>query len=379
MKRVYKKRRLTYLVMIALVMALFTGCGENKEAAAGINYVELLADGTIDGEDASNKDFEYRKTESGYIEIRKYLGDDTKVKIPSKLKGLPVLSILDTTFEDCDFVEEIIFPDHLLNVRSGKKYENYFSNTDWYKNLPDGLYYAGNVLLGYKGEMPYGYEVVIAEGTISVAERAFWNVYIDNVNIGSIKFPETLRLLNYEAFQGCDLVTEVTLPGSLEKFDRAFPGAKKLQKVILEEGIKEISEQAFIACESLEEVHFPESLEVIEYYAFANCYSLDEVQLNKGLLKIGEAAFGGTAIKEIQLHEGLEGVDNYAFANCFNLMSVDVPSSLTSMGYSAFGVAVNGNEVSVIDGFTMYVEEGSVAQRAAEDKGIQYVLKEQKK
>ena len=57
----------------------------------------------------------------------------------------------------------------------------------------------------------------------------------------------------------------------------AFGGCRKLEKVIIEEGVVKIGKFAFAECAKLTEVTVPVSVTVIEVYPFNSCTSLEKI------------------------------------------------------------------------------------------------------
>lgn len=70
--------------------------------------------------------------------------------------------------------------------------EDAFHGTAWMKKQPTGVRYAGRVAIGQKGKTK---KVVIREGTVSIAGRAFK----DNTKLEELIFPEGLAYIGREA------------------------------------------------------------------------------------------------------------------------------------------------------------------------------------
>lgn len=69
-----------------------------------------------------------------------------------------------------------------------------------------------------------------------------------------------------------------------EAFRGCFSGCQELEKVVINEGITNISKSAFSNCYKLSKVVFPKSLKVINEYAFYNCDNLKMWLLTKIVL-----------------------------------------------------------------------------------------------
>lgn len=156
--------------------------GLQEEESTADPYVELLLKDTGKVESVEGSDFEYSIVkisgeETWYVTINKYTGSNSQVVIPETIDGYPVVKLRNSAFEGCSFVTDIQFPDTLRLVLfddfNGGKVENCFSDTQWFQNLPEGLYYAGKVVVGYKGNVPENTTIEIKEGTVAVAQNAF--------------------------------------------------------------------------------------------------------------------------------------------------------------------------------------------------------------
>ena len=90
-------------------------------------------------------------------------------------------------------------------------------------------------------------------------------------------------------------------------------------------------------------------------YAFSDCSSLTSVTIPDSVTSIGYSAFDG----------------------CSSLKSVTIPKSVTEMGGYAFGYNRDNNtyEYEKIDGFTIYGEKGTAAEKYANDNGFKFAVK----
>ena len=107
------------------------------------------------------------------------------------------------------------------------------------------------------------------------------------------------------AFAGCDILTDVTLPDTLEQIGiNTFNGCKALQTVTLSASIKEIPEYAFINCTSLTTIDVS-NVTSIKEGAFANCSSLKKLTLSSDLEYASKTAFLGCDALEYTKENGL--------------------------------------------------------------------------
>jgi hypothetical protein len=128
-----------------------------------------------------------------------------KINIPNSLKRISQAGLC------CDLLEELHIPESVTKIGLDG-----ISMSMGYEQ--DGLIYLDNWLLGYKGNKPKG-ELVIAEGTIGIMDRAFWECS----DITSIVFPNSMKYIGREAFSGCKGITSFNIPNSVTEIGyRAF-------------------------------------------------------------------------------------------------------------------------------------------------------------
>ena len=133
------------------------------------------------------------------------------------------------------------------------------------------------------------------------------------------------------AFDGArEQITDLTLPGSLERISSAFMGCTGLTNVTLMDGMTAVGANAFNGCASLTDILLPGTLRYI-----------------------GPGAFAGTGLAEISVPEGVTEIGVGAFDGCEALTSVSLPATLTK--------AV-GNDFSALPSLTAVFFGGTQAQ-----------------
>ena len=132
---------------------------------------------------------------------------------------------------------------------------------------------------------------------------------------------------------------------------------KKITRVVLPEGIREIGENAFWECSSLREVVLPESLEVADHGAFRECTALHQLNFPKALKRIGMGAFPTQSLPQTKdgflivngiliryqgtedapkLPTGIEAIAGGAFAQHKTLREIHIPDGVRILGESCF-------------------------------------------
>ena len=190
-------------------------------------------------------------------------------------------------------------------------------------------------------------EIIIKEGVESITIRS-------NNLIKKLEIPSSVKSLNidccvnlseliinkdsdlnYLAIERCSNLKEVFIPKSIESY--FFGKCEGLEKVIIEEGAKEIPSYAFRNCLNLKEVTIPRGVKSIKSGAFSWCSRLSKVALNSGLEEIDQNAFlYCSSLEEIKLPIGVKSINNGAFCHCSSLKEIIIPDSVTFLGEYVF-------------------------------------------
>ena len=261
----------------------------------------------------------YRVTSIGQNAFR-YCKGLTSVTIPNS-----VTSIGDYAFSYCYGLTSVTIPESVTSIGCEAFYEcimasftipnsvtsigQYaFAHTEWFLNQPEGMVYAGKVAYTYKGEMPVNTQIELLDGTLGIADDAFWG----RTGLTSITIPNSVTCIGGYAFYECTGLTSITIPNSVTSIGKAaFPGCTGLTSVTIGKGVTSVGESAFKGCPSLTTITI-HSKEIGPW--FSDIPSIKEVVLGDEVTRIGDDAF----------------------SNCTGLPSITIPNSVTSIGSSAF-------------------------------------------
>lgn len=224
---------------------------------------DILLDGKRNVADASLWDYQL-DTKTNFVTITRYLG---------------------TT----DNLTELTIPNFLLI--GGKEYR-----------VTKTLSYNGsNAIVNFKGKL------IISKGITEIGRASFNGAS----KITGVEIPNSAILISDYAFQNCEGLTTITIPGSVKKIGnwwgnangQIFNGCSNLKEVILEEGIEEISGRAFDSCSKVKEWKLPKSLK-----------------------RIGPGAFQSTGVEEFNIPENVESIAA-TFISSSNLSRINVDSN----------------------------------------------------
>ena len=147
--------------------------------------------------------------------------------------------------------------------------------------------------------------------------------------------------------------------------------ALEIKKIIIEDGVPNISHYAFDCCSSLTDVVIPNSVLSIDEYAFSSCSSLTSINLPASVKTFSPLAFTGctnlTAINfasdnpeyktingnvyskdgstfvrlpqgksSLEIADGVTEIGEFACYNCWKLKTISLPSSVGYIGFAAF-------------------------------------------
>ena len=327
----------------------------------------------------------------------------TAVQLPEGLKRIP-----REIFLDCRKLESVGIPSSVraideqafsncislasLNLPAGLNYigRYAFQNTPWYSTqyneAPNGLFYIGPLLVGYKGDVPTG-ELVIKEGTTCIGYQAFNYC----TGLTSVTIPKSLTHVDYRAFYNCvgltavhitDLaawckiefqwddascssnplfnahhlylngeeVTDLVIPDGVTSIGRySFDNCTGLTSVTIPEGVTRICSNAFRSCSNLTSVTIPPSVTIIESMPFLWCKNLavhisDLAAWCSISFQAASDVFyhdarlylNGEEVKDLVIPDGVASIGSWSFMNCSYLTSVTIPESVTKIGEAAF-------------------------------------------
>ena len=289
-------------------------------------------------------------------------------------------------FAGCSSLASITLPASLTFAGKGA-----FDNTPWYASMydkaPEGPFYLGPLLLGYKGDKPTG-ELVIKEGTTCVGNEAFLNCN----GLTSITVPQSVACVDYEAFHNCTSltavhitnleawcgiefkneggskssnplfyahhlyldgkeVTDLVIPEGVTSIGNfAFDYFTDLTSVTIPDGVTNIGACAFRGCENLTNVIIPPSVTTIGDFAFIWCKKMDTVHISDLAVWCGISFFGtgnplyygahlylnDKEVTDLTIPDGITNIGNGAFFGCSYLSNVTIPEGVISIGEQTF-------------------------------------------
>ncbi len=272
----------------------------------------------------------------------------SSVNIPNS-----VTKIGSFAFYNCYNLASITIPSSVTSIGSGA-----FTGTGFYETAPDGWFYVGQWLCGYKGTMPVNTTLAIKEGTVGVASGAFLE-YAENI-VG-VTIPSSMTSITFGAFAGFYKLATITIPNTVTSIGIcAFEMCFGLTSITIPNSVTSIGNSAFRECSSLTSITIPNSVTSIGDNAFAMCSGLTSIDIPNSVTSIGDNAFSGcskltnvtipnsvtiisngllsycSGLTNIVIPNSVTSIGEYAFDCCSGLTSITIPNSVTSIGKSAF-------------------------------------------
>ncbi len=194
----------------------------------------------------------------------------TEVEIPAEIDGLPVVSVDDGAFYNC---EELL----TMTVDPANTYLEAVDNV---------LYTEDKSVLIWYGCGKTAESFTVPSSVQTIAGYAFY----DNKSLKNVTLPEGLTEIGGDAFSFCYGLTAIDLPSTLTYIGGwafCYAGLTSLE---IPEGVTYIGAGAFQGAE-FTELTIPSSMKYLEGFLFAHCENLTTLTLPSTITSIGYGAF----------------------------------------------------------------------------------------
>ncbi len=231
---------------------------------------------------------------SSSVNIKKYIGNETKVVIPSYIDQFPVTHISKYPSEDYQ-----------------------------YDPARDPSAFGGTLIE----------EVIIPDTVLIIGTFAFYNC----ARLASVTFGKNIEFIYESAFQGCSSLERVDLSDTklIGIQYHCFQDCISLKEVILREEIWIIQSYAFYNCTSLEKINLPRDLEYLYEGAFDNCKSIRELNIPKNV-KFWDCSIDSNQLERVVVEDGREDLLPLRMAVSALPLEVIIPKSVKEMYLGAF-------------------------------------------
>ena len=310
-----------------------------------------------------------------------------KVVVPDRLGGCPVTAIGRCALSDCPDLTEIVLPATVKIIGFFA-----FCHCDQLTSvsLPDGLQSIGEgafadcaSLTGFcvpKGcfcisdecgscsaafsgcSSIQAYEVASGNEWFAVRDgilydHDFSTLIVCPVSKSRVDVPNSVTRIYGTAFEGCESLTELTLPDGLTEIGRYAFENSGIRHLTVPGSVKTLRDTAL--CGNFRTITLSEGVENLFGMTFYSDGELAEVRLPQSLRQIdGEAFFHCTSLKSIIIPVGVTNLQGSVFAGCTSLESVFFEGNSPSNDGSLYGDASSWEGCASPDVVT-YVRRGS--------------------
>ncbi len=273
--------------------------------------------------------YEYTQKSDGTIEITKYKGTDTEVKVPENIDGKAVTSIGDSAFADCKDVTKIIIPNEVTSIGS-HAFNNCALVTEI--DIPGSVTYIDN----YAFMNCSGLKDVYYAGT-----EQQWNT-IDIVATGNDYLLNAQKHFQKDTVDDTEQQYEYKIldDGTIEivEYKKNAGSVVSIPAMIDGRQVTSIGEKAFYSSGGMViEISIPEGVKHIGNEAFSFCGGLTKISIPDSVTSIGEGVFNACGqLTEIIIPENLNSIEKQLFQRCRKLENITIPLSVTNIGENAF-------------------------------------------
>ena len=161
------------------------------------------------------------------------------------------------------------------------------------------------------------------------------------------------------AFEGCNELTNITIPESVTKIGNYAFYESALTSINIPNSVTTIGDDAFYRCWDLRCVTIPNSVTEIGDGAFYGCKELTNITIPESVTTIGDFAFNESALTSINIPNSVTEIGNHAFERCRKLTSITISESETKIGYHAFEGCTALTSIIVAEGNKVYDSRGN--------------------
>ena len=195
------------------------------------------------------------------------------------------------------------------------------------------IYYSGDIVIP---------DVVIYQDQEYKVTGVKANTFRDNTQVTSVTLGKNLKTIEEYAFSGCDNLTEITIPASVDSIGAWAFNYTGLKNVIIEDGDNILklwgwSSYGVFDESPLENIYLGRNYITSESRPFGGFYTIKTAIVGDKVTALQDEEFrNDRGLRTVRLGANITDIGNYAFSECDTLYEIRLPESVLRIGEGAF-------------------------------------------
>lgn len=178
-------------------------------------------------------------------------------------------------------------------------------------------------------------------------------------SVKKVVIPDGVTEIYYNAFKGCDRITDVTISDSVKVIrDGAFEKCTSLTSVTMGKNVESIGYCVFSGCSSLEYNSYDNALYIgvgddpYKILVTAKSADITSCEIHPDAKYIAGGAFSGCGMPEFSVPDGIVGVGDRAFEKCESLKTFGIGGGMTELSFGIFNDCKSLTNITIPENVT---------------------------
>ena len=183
-----------------------------------------------------------------------------------------------------------------------------------------------------------------------IARYMFWS----QKKLESIVLPQGVTHIETSAFADCSNLTSVTLNEALTDIGQSAFQSSGIASITIPAAVDSIRANAFMYCYNIAPLFAGNSqLKYIGQEAFYNCYYLSSINLPNSITSMGSSVFGACfSLETANIPTSMTSIPAYLFSGCSILNAIEIPAGITTIENYAFEKCSSIESIVIPEGVT---------------------------
>lgn len=233
-----------------------------------------------------------------------------------------------------------------VNVIMSGKWEDLYSK--YLDITSDGLV-SGNALLA--AEADDSVEMIIPKSVNGIKVRGIKNEgFMNSRKLNSVILPEGLTTIGDRAFSSAQLLNTIILPSTLQSIGNYAFKEAPIQSIDIPDSVTTMGTNIFEYCRWLRNLKWSKNYNNIPEKTFYNGGCPPSFSIPNNIIVINKSAFYGCAFTSLVFPGRLHIIDDSAFSRSNISCDLNIPSTVKTLGKSCFTDCVIGGDVNIAAG-----------------------------